>query len=58
MQRAKYAIVYFIYLRKAFDLVSRNGLFKSLTKIGCPPKLNGVIEWGNVQHNGNVSKPF
>ena len=48
----------FIDLTKAFDPVSRDGLFKICTKIGWPPKLNGVIEWGNVQHNGNVSKPF
>ena len=29
----------FIDLTKAFDLVSRDGLFKVLPKIGCPPKL-------------------
>ena len=29
----------FIDLTKAFDIVSRNGLFKVLPKIGCPPKL-------------------
>ena len=29
----------FIDLTKAFDLVSRDGLFKALEKIGCPPKL-------------------
>ena len=54
----------FIDLTKAFDLVSRDGLFKILTKIGCPPKLKSLIESfhknmrGTVQHDGNVSKPF
>ena len=54
----------FIDLTKAFDLVSRDGLFKILTKIGCPPKFKGLIEsvhndmWGTVQHDGNVYKPF
>ena len=28
---------------KAFDLVSRSGLFKILQKIGCPPKLLAII---------------
>ena len=54
----------FIYLTKAFDLVSWDGLFKILTKILWPSKLKGFIEsfysniWGTVQHDGNVSKPF
>ena len=30
-------------LTKAFDLVSRSGLFKILQKIGCPPKLLAII---------------
>ena len=29
----------FIDLTKAFDLVSKSGLFKLLQRIGCPPKL-------------------
>ena len=33
----------FIDLTKAFDLVSRSGLFKLLQKIGCPPRLLTVI---------------
>ena len=36
--------VCFIDLTKAFDLVSRDGLFKVLPKIGCPPKLQSMIE--------------
>ena len=30
--------VAFIDFTKAFDLVSRDGLFQILSKIGCPPK--------------------
>ncbi|XP_053378677.1 uncharacterized protein LOC128548233 [Mercenaria mercenaria] len=32
----------FIDLTKAFELVSRDGLFKMLRKIGCPPKLLSI----------------
>ena len=54
----------FIDLTKAFDMVSRDGLFKILPKIGCPPKLQSMIESihtdtkGTVQFNGNSSEPF
>ena len=54
----------FINPTKAFDLVSRDGLFKALHKIGCPPRLHSLIESfhsnmkGTVQFNGNLSKPF
>ena len=54
----------FIDLTKAFDLVSRDGLFQILPKIGCPPKLQSMIESfhanmkGTVQFNGNSSRPF
>ena len=34
----------FLDLTKAFDLVSRSGLFQLLKKIGCPPKLHSIIE--------------
>ena len=34
--------VAFIDFTKAFDLVSRDGLFKILPKIGCPPKLQSL----------------
>ena len=49
---------------KAFDLVSRDGLFKILPKIGCPPKLQSMIESfhtnmkGTVQFNSSSSRPF
>ena len=54
----------FIDLTKAFDLVSRDGLFKALVTIGCPPKLHSLIKSfhcnmkGTVQFNGSLSEPF
>ena len=54
----------FIDLTKAFDLVSRDGLFKALCRIGCPPRLHSLIESfhsnmkGTVQFNDNLSEPF
>lgn len=54
----------FIDLTKAFDLVSRNGLFALLERIGCPPKLLKMITsfhddmYGTVQFDGSSSDPF
>ena len=54
----------FIDLTKAFDLVSIDGLFHILPKIGCPPKLQSMIKSfytnmkGTVQFNGSSSMPF
>ncbi|XP_067895355.1 uncharacterized protein [Heterodontus francisci] len=54
----------FIDLTKAFDLVSRRGLFRLLEKIGCPPKLLSIITSfhdnmkGTIQHSGTSSDPF
>jgi len=54
----------FIYLTKAFDLVSRTGLFTLLHRIGCPPKLLKMISsfhdnmMGTVQYHGSSSEPF
>ena len=62
VQRAEYASVY--YLTKAFDLVSRECLFQILPKIGCPPKLQSIIESfhnnmkGTVQFDGNLFDSF
>ena len=56
--------VAFIDLTKAFDLVSRDDLFQIFPKIGCPPKLQSMIESfrtnmkGRVQFNGSSSRPF
>ncbi len=54
----------FIDLTKAFDLVSREGLFRILPKIGCPPKLQSLIKsfhsgmQGTVQFNGSTLEAF
>jgi hypothetical protein len=54
----------FIDLTKAFNLVSRDGLFKLLQRIGCPPRLLSLIRsfhegmMGTVQFEGNISDPF
>ena len=51
-------------MTKAFDLVSRTGLFKLLEKIGCPPKLLSIIAsfhvnmHGTVSFDGEMSEPF
>ena len=62
-QRLPLYIAY-IDLTKAFDLVSRSGLFKLLQRIGCPPKLLKIITsfheemQGTVQFDGSSSEPF
>ena len=48
----------FIDLTKAFDLVSRRGLFNLLEKIGCPPKLLSVISSFHRNYDGATSEPF
>jgi hypothetical protein len=54
----------FIDLTKAFDLVSRSGLFKLLEKIGCPPHLHALVSsfhddmHSTVTYNGSSSEPF
>ena len=54
----------FIDLTKAFDLVSREGLFQLLARIGCPPKLLSIIKSfhtnmkGTVSFDGTSSEPF
>ena len=56
--------VAFIDLTKAFDLVSRKGLFRLLEKIGCPPKLRSMVVSfhenmkGTVVYDGSTSEPF
>ena len=44
----------FIDLTKAFDLVSRDGLFKILPLIGCPPKLLSFLESFHNNMHGTV----
>ena len=54
----------FIDLTKAFDMVSREGLFDILHLIGCPPKLLNFIKSfhdgsrGTVKFDGNSSEAF
>ena len=54
----------FIELTKAFDLVSRDGIFKILPKIGCPPRLLSIIRSfhedmkGTVVFEGSTSAAF
>ena len=51
----------FIDLIKAFDLVSRSGLFRLLQRIGCPPKLLKIItsfHEESVLFDGSCSEPF
>ncbi|XP_047740100.1 uncharacterized protein LOC125179048 [Hyalella azteca] len=56
--------VAFIDLTKVFDLVSRDGLFHLLQKIGCPPRLLAVVKsfhenmHGTVCFNGVTSEAF
>ena len=53
-----------IDLTKAFDLVSRDGLFKLLLRISCPPNLLSLVKsfhdgmQGTVFFDGDLSSPF
>ena len=54
----------FTDLTKAFDTVSRDGLFKILPTMGCPPRLLGIIKSfhddmaGTVVFDGSKSESF
>ena len=54
----------FLDLTKAFDTVSRPGLWVILSKLGCPPKFVRAIQsfhdgmMASVVENGDVSDPF
>ena len=54
----------FVDLTKAFDTVSREGLWKFMAKFGCPAKFIAMV-WqfhdgmlARVQNNGKFSDPF
>ena len=47
----------FIDLTKAFDLVSRDGLFKVLPKTSCPPQLQSMIDSFHTDTKGAISNP-
>ena len=54
----------FVDLTKAFDTVSREGLWKIMTKFGCPAKFIAMVRQFNdgmlarVQNDGEFSDPF
>ena len=54
----------FVDLTKAFDTVSRDGLWKILARLGCPPKFLDILrhlhegQQGQVKHNGSLSGSF
>ena len=54
----------FIDLTKAFDTVSRLGLWSFESKLGCPPKFISMVRslhdgmMARVIENGDVSSPF
>ena len=56
--------VTFIDLTKAFDTVSRTGLWRILEKLGCPPKFLEIIkqlhedQLGQIRLNGDLSEHF
>ena len=63
-EQQKPLFIAFIDLSKAFDLVSRDGLFNILLKIGCPLNLHSMIRSfhddmkATIQYEGSMSKPF
>ena len=54
----------FVDLTKVFDTVSRDGLWKILARLGCPPKFLTILrqlhkgQQGQVKHNGSLSDGF
>ena len=63
-QQQKPFYIAFINLTKAFDLISRDGLFKILLKFGCPRNLHSMIRSfhddmkATIQYKGSISEPF
>ena len=53
-EQGKPLYVAFIDLTKAFDLVNRNGLFKILAKIDCPPTLLSIMKSFHDNMKGTV----
>ena len=54
----------FVDLTKAFDTVSRDGLWKIMAKIGCSPRFIAMVRQfhdgiqARVQNDGQFSEPF
>lgn len=63
-EQQKPLYIAFIDLTRAFNLVSWNGLFNILLKIGCPPQLHNMIRSfldgmkATIQYEGSMSEPF
>ena len=54
----------FVDLNKAFDTVSRDGLWKNMAKFGCPPRFIATVRQfydgmqARVQKDGEYSETF
>ena len=54
----------YVDLTKAFDIVSREGLWRIMAKYGCPPKFVTIVRllhdgmMARVHDDGSVSEPF
>ena len=54
----------FVDLTEAFDTVSRDGLWKILARLGCPPKFLTILrqlpegQQSQIKHNGSLSGSF
>ena len=63
-EQNKSLYILFVDLTKAFDTVSREGLWAILSKLGCPPKFVRIIQsfhdgmMARIVENGDVSDPF
>ena len=63
-EQGKPLYVAIIDLTMVFDLMSRDGLFKILAKIDCPPTLLSIVKSfydnmkGTVLYDGATSDPF
>jgi len=64
IEQSKPLYMVFVDLTKAFDYVSRSGLFMVLNRLGCPPKLLSIIKElhynmkATVQFDGSRSNEF
>ncbi|KAI8511741.1 hypothetical protein Bbelb_108410 [Branchiostoma belcheri] len=64
IEQNKPLLAVFVDLCKAFDSVSREGLYLVLSKVGCPPKLLAIIKAfhdgmsARVDFEGDISEPF
>ena len=63
-ERSSVDMVFSLRLLRPFDLVSRDGLFKMLPLIGCPPKVLSIVKsfqngmMSTVQSDGDISEEF